>query len=81
MLPPKIENEESWTEEYGAVYSDRSETVDGFRPLIKDTGSAFVPDEEQMKIYKAQKSRNRWNQLLEKVESWFHRFLGESVEE
>ena len=77
----EIENEESWTEEYGAVYSDRSETVDGFRPLIKDTGSAFVPDEEQMKIYKAQKSRNRWNQLLEKVESWFHRFLGESVEE
>ena len=77
----EIENEESWTEEYGAVYSDRSETVDGFRPLIKDTGSAFVPDEEQMKIYKAQKSRNRWNQLLEKVESWFHRFLGESEEE
>ena len=77
----EIENEESWTEEYGAVYSDRSETVDGFRPLIKDTGSAFVPDEEQMKIYKAQKRRNRWNQLLEKVESWFHRFLGESEEE
>ena len=77
----EITNEGSWTEEYGTYYSDRSEAADGFRSLVEDTGSRFVPDEEQMKVYKAQKNRERWNQLLEKVESWFHRFLGESVEE
>lgn len=77
----EIINEESWTEEYGTSYSDRSEAADGFRPLIENTGSRFVPDEEQMKIYKAQKNRERRDSLKEKVKSWFHRFLGESVEE
>ena len=40
----EIANEESWAEEYGTFYSDRSEAADGFRSLIEDTGSRFVPD-------------------------------------
>ena len=72
----EIANEESWAEEYGTFYSDRSEAADGFRSLIEDTGSRFVPDEEQIRIYKAQKIRKRWNLLKEKVKSWFDHLVG-----
>ena len=46
-----IEDEDSWTEEYGAKYSDRTELVDGFRSLIEGVGSRFVPDASMMEVY------------------------------
>ena len=72
-----IINEDTWTEEFGTFYSDRSEAADGFRSLIEDTGSRFVPDKEKMKSYKAQIRRERWNSLKEKVKDWFDQYLGE----
>ena len=47
----EIEDEESWDEEYGAYYSDRAKIVNGFRSLIEDTGSRFVPDDNMMELY------------------------------
>ena len=70
-----IINENTWTEEYGTIYADRSEAADGFRSLIEGTGSRFVPDEEQIKIYKAQKNRERWNDLKERVKNWFDQHI------
>ena len=46
-----IEDEDSWTEEYGAKYSDRTELVDGFRSLIEGVGSRYVPDASLMEVY------------------------------
>lgn len=46
-----IEDEDSWAEEYGAMYSDRAELVDGFRSLVEDVGSRFVPDASMMEVY------------------------------
>lgn len=46
-----IEDEGSWTKEYGTKYSDRSELLDGFRSLIEDVGSRFVPDASMMEVY------------------------------
>ena len=51
----EIEDKGSWSEEYGKVYDDRAETVDGFSSLIKDKGSRFVPDQEILEIYEAQR--------------------------
>ncbi len=50
-----IEDEESWTAEYGKMYQDREELIDGFHSQIDDIGSGFVPDEELMELYNAQK--------------------------
>ena len=47
----EIEDEENWDEEYGAYYSDRAKIVSGFRSLIEDTGSRFVPDADMMELY------------------------------
>ena len=47
----EIEDEESWDEEYGVYYSDRAKIVSGFRSLIEDTGSRFVPDDNMMELY------------------------------
>lgn len=47
----EIEDQESWTVEYGKMHQDRTKTIDGFRSLIDDIGSRFVPDEKQMKLY------------------------------
>ena len=47
----EIEDEENWDEEYGAYYSDRAKIVSGFRSLIEDTGSRFVPDDTMMELY------------------------------
>ena len=47
----EIEDEESWDEEYGTYYSDRAKIVSGFRSLIEDTGSRFVPDDNMMELY------------------------------
>jgi len=49
-----IEDEESWSEEYGKVYADRAEIADGFQSLIDDVGSRFVPDKDSMEIYEKQ---------------------------
>ena len=49
----EIEDEESWTNEYGAMYKDRAEVLDGFRSLIDDAGSRFVPDGELMELYRS----------------------------
>ena len=48
----EIGDEESWSEEYGSSYGDREEIADGFRSLIEDMGSRFVPDEEMMELYR-----------------------------
>ena len=72
-----IMNEEYWSEEFGTIYPDRSEIEDGFRSLIENTGSRFVPGKEKTDIYKAQKNRERWNSLKERVKSWFDRNFGE----
>ena len=39
-----IEDEDSWSPEYGKIYSDRAEAVDGFRSLIEEIGSRFLPE-------------------------------------
>ena len=46
-----IMDEESWSDEYGKLYHERSEISDGFRSLIDDIGSRFVPDGDIMKTY------------------------------
>ena len=52
-----IENEESWTVEYGKMYENRTEVIEGFRSLIDGTGSSFVPDGDLMELYNEQKHR------------------------
>ena len=47
----EIGDEESWMAGYGTMYQDRTDILDGFRSLIDDIGSDFVPDGEMMKIY------------------------------
>ena len=44
-----IEDEESWSEQYGQVYPDRADIADGFRSLIDDVGSSFIPDEDMIR--------------------------------
>ena len=46
-----IEDQASWSEEYGEIYPDRADIVDGFRSLIDDVGSRFVPDKEIADMY------------------------------
>ena len=46
-----IEDQASWSAEYGKVYPDRADIVDGFRSLIDDVGSRFIPDKEIIEIY------------------------------
>ena len=50
-----IEDEESWTVEYGKMYENRTEVIEGFRSLIDGIGSGFVPDGDLMELYKAQR--------------------------
>ena len=50
----ELEDEESWSLKYGTVCSDRKEIADGFRSLLDDIGSGFVPDSNSMKIYERQ---------------------------
>ena len=50
-----LADEESWSAEYGKVYSERAETADGFRSLIEDVGSRFVPGKNIMEIYERQR--------------------------
>ena len=50
-----LADEESWSAEYGKVYSDRMETAEGFRSLIEDVGSRFVPGKNIMEIYERQR--------------------------
>lgn len=50
----EIGNEETWTAEYGKMYENRELGADGFRSLIDDVGSSFVPDEKLMDLYSAQ---------------------------
>ena len=45
-----IGDEESWKPEYGKMYQERTEISDGYRSLIDDVGSDFVPDEELLSI-------------------------------
>lgn len=49
-----IEDEESWEAEFGSMHQDRAATLDGFRSLIDNVGSSYVPDEKLMDLYKAQ---------------------------
>ncbi len=44
-----IDDEESWTEEYGTMYEDRSLIADDFRSLIDNAGSRYVPDDNTIK--------------------------------
>ena len=50
----EIEDEQSWTDEFGTTYQDRAMVADGFQSLVDDIGSRFVPDEELMELYRAQ---------------------------
>ena len=52
-----IEDIDSRTLEYGKMYENRTEVIEGFRSLLDGTGSGFVPDEDLMKLYHAQKRR------------------------
>lgn len=47
----EISDEACWKAEYGSRYQDRAEVADGFRSLIDDVGSRFVPDDELMTLY------------------------------
>ena len=49
----EIEDEESWSSEYGKMYADRSEISEGFRSLDENVGSRFIPDEHALEIYES----------------------------
>ena len=53
----EIGDEESWSSEYGKAYADRTEMADGFRSLIKDVGSGFVPDKEMQELYEKESKK------------------------
>ena len=55
----EIEDEESWTDEFGPTYQDRAIVVDGFRSLIDNVGSSFVPDEKLADLYTTQMAESR----------------------
>ena len=76
MLPPKSQTRNPGPKSTEHSIPTDQKQPDGFRSLIEDTGSRFVPDEEQIRIYKAQKIRKRWNLLKEKVKSWFDHLVG-----
>ena len=50
----EIEDEDSWSDEYGTMYEDREDVLDGFRSLVDGVGSSFVPDEKALELYLAQ---------------------------
>ena len=52
-----IGDEDSWREEYGGLYKDSAEIIDGFRPLKDGFGAGFAPDERYMEIYKERSER------------------------
>ena len=52
-----IEDKESWSEEYGKLFSDRNEVADGFQSLIDNIGSDFTPDADVMEIYEKEKQK------------------------
>ena len=45
-----IDDEEN-PEAYGKVFKDREEAAEGFRALIDNCGSRFIPDSSMMKLY------------------------------
>ena len=45
-----IDDEEN-PEAYGKVFKDREEAAEGFRSLIDNCGSRFIPDSSMMKLY------------------------------
>ena len=53
----EIGDEESWSSEYGKAYADRTKTADGFRSLIKEVGSGFVPDKEMQELYEKESKK------------------------
>lgn len=50
----EIEDEDSWSDEYGTMSDNRDEVLDGFRSLVDGVGSSFVPDGEFLELYSAQ---------------------------
>lgn len=55
----EIEDEESWMADYGPSYQDRANVVDGFRSLIDNVGSFFVPDDKLLDLYNKQMAESR----------------------
>lgn len=55
----EIEDEESWMTEYGKMYKDRAEVTDGFRSLIDDAGSSFVPRKEMLDRFDAAREKRQ----------------------
>ena len=54
-----IEDEESWTAEYGMLYTDRSEIAEGFNSLLDDVGSRFVPEGDLLELYQKRHADTR----------------------
>jgi hypothetical protein len=52
----EIEDEDSWADEFGELYSDRGEIAEGFKSLVEDVGSRFIPDEGMLELYQENKS-------------------------
>ena len=52
----EIEDEDSWADEFGELYSDRREIAEGFKSLLEDVGSRFIPDEGMLELYQENKS-------------------------
>ena len=52
----EIEDEDSWVDEFGKLYSDRGEIAEGFKSLLEDVGSRFIPDEGMLELYQENKS-------------------------
>lgn len=50
----EVADEGSWEAEFGPVHQDRAAVLDGFRSLVDNVGSSFVPDEKLTDLYKAQ---------------------------
>lgn len=48
-----VEDEDSWAEDYGAMYADRSAAADGLRSLLDGVGSRFLPDEAWLEAWDA----------------------------
>ena len=48
-------DEDSWSDDYGRIYKDKSEVIEDYRSRFEGIGSAFVPDADQIAVYEQRK--------------------------
>lgn len=52
----EIAEQDSWNRSYGKVYQNRNEVIDGFASLLEGYGSAFVPDDAAIELYRSRRA-------------------------